>query len=220
MSDPVASQSGFLCRYMSNHPDTLVAYVRHYGGVKQDVKTAEMTSIDTKSMTLKYTLKAGGSPQEIKVAFNPPLSGSSEVKNRLITMKSEAEEALGMTRAPEITTFELPTRVYYTAPLVAFMFYTYLAPETASPSYAPLLYLAHATRSVIPWWFINASWYFMIVVHFLEALYTLRLCRKHRTPFWVGFQYVFFTFLLGFPILTDFQRKVQEARINSILKTQ
>ena len=44
--DPVAEKSGFLCMYMSNHPDTLVSYVRHYGGVKQKVTSAQMTSID------------------------------------------------------------------------------------------------------------------------------------------------------------------------------
>jgi hypothetical protein len=27
-SDPVAAKSGFLCMYMSNHPDTLVSYVK------------------------------------------------------------------------------------------------------------------------------------------------------------------------------------------------
>jgi hypothetical protein len=28
-SDPVAAKSGFLCMYMSNHPDTLVSYVKY-----------------------------------------------------------------------------------------------------------------------------------------------------------------------------------------------
>ena len=45
--DPVAAKSGFLCMYMSNHPDTLVAYVRHFGGVKTPVESAKMTKIDS-----------------------------------------------------------------------------------------------------------------------------------------------------------------------------
>jgi hypothetical protein len=44
--DSVKSQSGFLCTYMSNHPDTLVAYVRHQGKVMEEVQSAKMTSID------------------------------------------------------------------------------------------------------------------------------------------------------------------------------
>ena len=47
-ADPVADKSGFLCMYMSNHPDTLVSYVRYWGKVSEQVSSAEMTAIDTK----------------------------------------------------------------------------------------------------------------------------------------------------------------------------
>ncbi len=47
-ADPVAEKSGFLCMYMSNHPDTLVSYVRYWGKVKEQVSTAKLVSIDTK----------------------------------------------------------------------------------------------------------------------------------------------------------------------------
>ena len=33
---------------MSNHPDTLVAYVKHWGKVAENVASAKMTGIDTK----------------------------------------------------------------------------------------------------------------------------------------------------------------------------
>lgn len=46
--DPVAEKSGFLRMYMSNHPDTLVAYAKWYGKVKEAITGAEMTAIDTK----------------------------------------------------------------------------------------------------------------------------------------------------------------------------
>jgi len=48
MSDPVAEKSGFLKMYMSNHPDTLVAYAKWFGKVKEVITSAEMTAIDTK----------------------------------------------------------------------------------------------------------------------------------------------------------------------------
>lgn len=47
MSDPVAEKSTFLCMYMSNHPDTLVAYVKYWGKVKEHVVSAKMSSIDS-----------------------------------------------------------------------------------------------------------------------------------------------------------------------------
>lgn len=47
MSDPVAEKSTFLCMYMSNHPDTLVAYVKYWGKVKEQVVSAKMSSIDS-----------------------------------------------------------------------------------------------------------------------------------------------------------------------------
>ena len=46
--DPVAEKSGFLCMYMSNHPDTLVSYVRYWGKISAQVSSAKMTAIDTK----------------------------------------------------------------------------------------------------------------------------------------------------------------------------
>jgi hypothetical protein len=48
MSDPVADKSGFLRLYMSNHPDTLVAYAKWYGKVNDAITGAEMTAIDSK----------------------------------------------------------------------------------------------------------------------------------------------------------------------------
>jgi hypothetical protein len=48
MADPVKDKSGFLCMYMSNHPDTLVSYAKNFGKIKaRDVVSAKMVSIDT-----------------------------------------------------------------------------------------------------------------------------------------------------------------------------
>lgn len=48
MADPVADRSGFLCTYMSSHPDTLVAYAKHFGQVEGHLLSAKMLSIDSK----------------------------------------------------------------------------------------------------------------------------------------------------------------------------
>jgi hypothetical protein len=48
MSDSVASNSSSLCAYMKNYPTTLVAYVKYFGNIEDNVTTAEMSSIDLK----------------------------------------------------------------------------------------------------------------------------------------------------------------------------
>ncbi|KIJ57956.1 hypothetical protein HYDPIDRAFT_59647, partial [Hydnomerulius pinastri MD-312] len=116
MSDPVASKSGFLCMYMKNYPDTLVAYVKYFGKVAGNVMTAEMTSIDTQAavirigqgMNLSYKLKSGEA-SSVRVAFDPPLASYEEVKPRLLAMKADSQEGLGMLQTPQITSFRLPT---------------------------------------------------------------------------------------------------------------
>jgi hypothetical protein len=50
-ADPVADRSGFLCTYMSTHPDTLVAYVKHFGQIDGNVSFAKTLSIDSKART-------------------------------------------------------------------------------------------------------------------------------------------------------------------------
>jgi Protein of unknown function (DUF2470) len=47
MADPVADKSGFLCMYMSSHPDTLVAYAKYFGKVDGHILSAKMLSINS-----------------------------------------------------------------------------------------------------------------------------------------------------------------------------
>jgi hypothetical protein len=53
MADPVADKSGFLRTYMSNHPDTLVAYAKWQGKVTEEVTKAQMTAINSKVRVLQ-----------------------------------------------------------------------------------------------------------------------------------------------------------------------
>ena len=57
MADPVAEKSGFLKMYMSNHPDTLVAYAMWFGKVTERVTSAEMTAIDTKVRSVTIVVR-------------------------------------------------------------------------------------------------------------------------------------------------------------------
>ncbi|TDL16053.1 hypothetical protein BD410DRAFT_795783 [Rickenella mellea] len=219
MADPVAAKSTFLCMYMSNHPDTLVAYVRHFGKVKEVVSSARMASIDSNGMALEYVLKGDGpkdANRSVRVEFDPPLSGYEEVKPRLLGMTADAQESLGMTKRPQINSFHLPRQAIMTViPMIALFYVTASTYYPASNTlFAPGRYTHRAVGDIALQWI----WGITITLHSLEALYTIALCRRHRTPFIVGFQYVFATFLCGFPIFTDLRKRIQKARIDSIMK--
>ena len=42
------ADSSFLCTYMGGHPSTLVAYVTYFGGVRERLENAKMTSINSR----------------------------------------------------------------------------------------------------------------------------------------------------------------------------
>ena len=113
-SDPVAAKSAFLCAYMSNHSDTLVAYILHElqsrsnrskssnGGSPaalhaRDVLEPKMASIDSRKMELSYRdAQDNRKPKTVEVEFDPPLAGYEEVRPRLLQMKMQAESSIGM----------------------------------------------------------------------------------------------------------------------------
>jgi Domain of unknown function (DUF2470) len=47
-------------------------------------------------MALSYVMKGTDVKKQLTVPFEPPLTGYEEVKPRLLSMKLDAEEALGM----------------------------------------------------------------------------------------------------------------------------
>ncbi|KAG6910739.1 hypothetical protein DXG01_008271 [Tephrocybe rancida] len=215
MSDSVADKSGFLRKYMSGHPDTLVAYAKWFGKVAEPITSAEMTSIDSKSMTLTCTLK-NGTKKEVYVPIDPPLKGYDDVKPRLLDMKATAQEKLGMIKAPQITSFRYPSDVLGTGIFMTTLFYLFLAPlGGSSPIYEPAR-LVHATIGSTP---VNYFTYLISVAHVLESVYTFTLCRKH-TGFVTGSAYVLNTLLFGFPIWKDLRSRIQTARIDSVMKAE
>jgi len=213
MADPVADKSGFLRTYMSNHPDTLVAYAKWHGKVAEDVTKAQMTAIDSKGMTLRCELHSGAN-KTVAIPFDPPLSGYDEVKPRLLAMRAEAQQALGMTQTPQITSFRIPPDLLITLCFMSLLIYCTFAPRgTDSLWFRPaeaLVTFAGGERSV------TYSWIIVFVAHPLESVYTFILCRRHKTPFLVGLAYVLGTIALGYPMWADFRRRVQAARISSI----
>ncbi|KAH8111629.1 hypothetical protein DFH11DRAFT_1512743 [Phellopilus nigrolimitatus] len=216
VSDPVADKSTFLCMYMSNHPDTLVAYVKYWGKVDDVVISAKMLSIDSEGMSLGYNVKGKGEEhKQVRVSFDPPLSGYEEVKPRLLSMTADAQEALGMTKSPQITSFHLPRGVYKTGILVLLLSYTSISVWYRGVQWELGHWLfQHFGGSAV----FKVIWIVTGALHTLEAMYVGRLCVKHRTGLVVGFKYVLSTFLFGVTVLFPFRREIQKARINSIMK--
>ncbi|KAK1224466.1 hypothetical protein PQX77_012640 [Marasmius sp. AFHP31] len=215
MADPVAEKSSFLCMYMTSHPDTLVAYAKWYGKVDEPIKSAQMTGIDSKGMNLNCVFK-NGTIKPVRVPIEPPLSGYEDVKPRLLEMKAHAQEGLGMIKAPKITTYEFPMRTFGAIALIApLAYYNYAPRDSSSPLYLPVK-LAYPYLGRFP----EVIWKIVAVAHILEACYTAYLCRKHQTGFIVGIQYVVTTLLGGFTTIVHLTKRIQTARIDSVMKVE
>lgn len=153
-------------------------------------------------MDLTYTTKSGSSKKEIRVPFNPPLAGYDEVKGRLLQMKVDAEDALGMVRLsllalhllrlrmsgrqakhPVIDDFIFPSDAWKTGILIAALAYTTFAPVPNS-AVSNLVFLpAMLIRDALPTWVLTGCWMFLAVCHTSECFYTYSLCRRHQMPF-------------------------------------
>jgi len=227
MSDPVASKSTFLCMYMTSHPDTLVAYVKHFGKVPGNVSSAEMKSIDCKGMNLSYSLKNGG-VGSVHIKFDPPLARYDDVKPRLLAMKADAQEALGMLKSPKITSFRLPSNavslLYYLLPAAYFCL---APPQGTALSFIPaniadiVFTPARALLSTIGFQPTMRSIIQCIaVIHGLESLYMWYLCRHYVEGSFITITYISATFMFGMPIWADLKKRVQEKRIESVMKAE
>ncbi|KAH9051345.1 hypothetical protein EDB83DRAFT_2676473 [Lactarius deliciosus] len=152
-----------------------------------------MLTIDSKGMNLEYNTKnLSNRPQIVRIEFDPPLLGYEEVKPRLLGMKADADEALGIVKAPQITHFEMPFQIWITSSLLLLLIY-----GTCMPS---------NPQGVV------------VILHVGEGLYATTLARKHRMPWNIGAAWVTSVTIFGFPVLMRIRRLVKEARIESIMK--
>ncbi|CAE6481025.1 unnamed protein product [Rhizoctonia solani] len=209
--DVIGSRSGFLCQYMSHHQDTLVAYVKHFGKVNEDVSSARMTTIDSKSMTIEYV--SDGKTQTANIIFDPPIEVYDEVKPRLIAMREEALEGVGMVNQPVVSVYQLPPLKLgaITSSLMLVLIYTTFAGEGSLGSQIRELV---GGSSTMKW-----AWGFTGLIHAAEGIYMAALCKRHKTGIRLGVLWVLSTLSIGFPFLVQFRRIVQQERIASIRKT-
>jgi len=225
---------------MSGHTDTLVAYVLYYGKGKVEgtPSTAKMTAIDQNKMVLAYQIKDDKDKsgwKEISVDFDPPLSGYEATRPRLMQMKMDAEEGLGMAKAPRLTTFGLKLSSFQTIPFLTILLVVTMAPyeyhtitkeEVPSLFYSalPTLNLASQTlthvRQTIPFTPTAAYviWGAIFAVHVSLALLVAFFSYKRRTGLRLGAAWVLSTLLIGYPVVFEFRQQMQAARINSIGK--
>ncbi|KAE9394693.1 hypothetical protein BT96DRAFT_958752 [Gymnopus androsaceus JB14] len=195
--DPVAEKSAFLRMYMSNHPDTLVAYAKWYGKVSEPISSAEMSAIDTKGMTLSCKMK-DGKTKDVRVPIEPPMTGYDDVKPRLLEMKAIAQEDLEWYASLQVPFIVLPLLAYF----------AYAPVNDPSPLYLPARALATG--------FSGSPTLSM----FSKRMYTWSLCRRHGTGFLLGSAYVASTLVCGYHIWRDLRKQIQDARIESVMKIE
>lgn len=234
-TDTVEKNSGFLSTYMSGHTDTLVAYVLYYGKVRESLSTAKMTSIDQNRMNLSYQTPESSKWNEISVEFDPPLSGYEEVKPRLMQMKADAEEGLGMAKAPRLTTFELKLSTFRALPFLVILLVLSLAPyqeytftkEKFPPVIQPAIPALNLTsqtlthvRQALPFTPNTAIvlWSTIGIIHASFALLVGFFSYHRQTGFKLGAAWVLSALFLSFPAVLDFRSHIQASRINSIRK--
>ncbi|KAJ1303861.1 hypothetical protein OPQ81_008280 [Rhizoctonia solani] len=209
--DVIGSRSGFLCQYMSHHQDTLVAYVKHFGKIDGDVASARMTTIDSKSMAIEYVVD--GKTQQANIVFDPPIELYDEVKPRLMAMREEALEGVGMIKHPVVSVYQLPSWKLG-GPIMSLMLALTYTTFASEPSVGSRIRALVGGPSVIKW-----IWGFTFVAHAGESVYMAGLCKRHKTGLGLGALWVFSVFLIGFPSVVQFRRIVQQERIASIRKT-
>ncbi|KAF9005144.1 hypothetical protein BDQ17DRAFT_1353906 [Cyathus striatus] len=214
MTDQVAEKSDFLRMYMSSHPQTLIAYAKWFGSVKEEISSVGLKTINSKSMTLVCDLKKGEN-KTVNINFKPPLADYEAVKPRLLEMKALAQEGLGMIKVPRVTTFKFPL-LDSTVPLVVVVLYWYFAPINSSVFSVP----AVAMRTYASDTFVDYLFYALVLAHGGESLYAMGLCWKYRTPFTVGVLYILSTFIFGYPAWRTLEDHVRDLRIDSVMKIQ
>ncbi|KAF8839965.1 hypothetical protein BDN67DRAFT_969301 [Paxillus ammoniavirescens] len=219
MTDPVASKSAFLCMYMKSHPDTIVAYVKYFGKVAGNVVTAEMKSIDSQGMNLSYKL-TNGDASSVYVKFDPPLPSYDQVKPRLLAMKTDAQEGLGMLKTPVITSFRFPFSKIVSTYSGLGAFYVAL-PYLPTSIYSVVSASARTVASAMGFQHsVQGAIQVGAVVHVFESLYTWYLCKRYVKNKSLTVAYVAATLLIGMPIWSDLRKRVQEMRIESVMKAE
>jgi len=145
---------------------------------------------------LVCTLKTGGT-KDVRVKFSPPLSGYDEIKPRLLGMKADAQQGLGMVcsdvclsffcylpsrkiKAPRIASFEFPstTSAYVGTAFAVVVTGVWFGYGKSLPFLSPF---ADKVVSYVGSTFFNYVAPTLLVTHALEAVYTLSLCLKSRT---------------------------------------
>jgi hypothetical protein len=211
---------------MKNYPTTLVAYVKYFGNIEDNVTTAEMSSIDLKGMTLVYKLLSSSQSHSIRIPFDPPLSKYDDAKPRLLSMKAQALGVLGTLKAPQLTTFRFPPKAILT-PFIFLAYFYLLAPPPPGTTFLSFpastvdtfFYPAHAFGNFTGFGFAPRTLATILgVIHGAEGLYTLSLCSRFVKGAMVTATYVGCTLLFGVHIWKDLKKRVEEKRIEATTK--
>jgi hypothetical protein len=219
--------SARICSHMNDdHATTIhamaVSHLSHREGATCKVKNAKMISVTMKEYNISYILCTGESC-EMKnciVPFDPPLTSSAEIRPRLIEdhHKSLTPKFTWLVNDPVMRMLfgvclllgvgtalgreELVARINYTPwarSIVNFIFGT-------------------STRFVK---LVIGAWYFSLIAHLLEAIYTVYLCKTIlKMKLGTVMKWFVLTVCTGFPIMNKVQELVEVDRAARSVKSK
>ncbi|KAJ7857735.1 hypothetical protein B0H14DRAFT_2751073 [Mycena olivaceomarginata] len=196
MSDPVAANADLLKTTVS--PAALAGIAKWYGKAG-DVATAEIVSIDSKSMTLNCKF-VGVAHRNVVVAFKPRLTSYADAEETLLEMKAISQEGLGKAKPPKIRSFRLqPTGI--PDGIFIFTLFPYLMfspPHGGSRFFAP----AQLAQSYVD------------VKHIGWAFGA-----GHSIPFGATVAYTGLSMFTGFHTWVDLKKRIRIARIDAARKS-
>ncbi|KAF8208853.1 hypothetical protein K438DRAFT_1961406 [Mycena galopus ATCC 62051] len=214
MSDPVAAKADVLKTVVS--PAALASIAKWYGKAGDAVVTAEIVLIDSKSMTLNCKF-VGTAHQNVAVAFKPRLANFTDAEERLLEMKALAQEGLGKTKPPKISSFRLqptgiPDGIFI---FTLFPYLTFSPPHGGSQLFVP----AQLVQARVDVKYIGMVLAAGVGWHGLNTLYTWTLCWRHSIPFAQTVAYTGMSMLTGFHTWVDLKKRIRQARIDAARKS-
>jgi len=215
-----AVQRRIITHMNDDHQESIVFYLRNYAKLPPAQATSgKLETITEKGMAISYSSATGSA--ETFVEFDPPLSSLSEARPRLIAMLQDSMRSQGVSPI-RIKRFAYPSLAGYISIIGASIgFYSFAAPGALAPDSVLTRYALLGNLKVAAW---LTAWRlpllaFMIAIHLSEAGAQYYFAWKHcprkvgllglETLGIVGWIWVVFAFIEGFPCINRFKALVQ-----------
>lgn len=192
-----------------DHYLSLYDYLAYYGDIKLDPfdgrSAVEMSAIDLRTITLKYTSNKNNNDWKTKqISFNPTLTALADARVSLTDMAKTAAQSLNVSPY-QVNRYVSPLSgtvisSLFTASIISYAVLVAIRPSAAL--WAPYTGKFFYSRPFVP---IATA----MVVHALESLLFLRpLLDKYRVPQPTRMKWVLSHFLEGYPTIQRLKAEI------------